>query len=115
MNSEYSIAYSEVLIILKHMNKELVSKIPQKLLDFFYKEADSNHTLSLDYSIPLKEQKLNKSTLPLLAMLLINYWCNTQEEKEELINKYFENEQKYQEQLREKYNPDFLFNKNNAQ
>ena len=115
MNSEYSIAYSEVLIILKHMNKELVSKIPQKLLDFFIKEADSNHTLSLDYAIPLKEQKLNKSTLPLLAMLLINYWCNTQEEKEELINKYFENEQKYQEQLREKYNPDFLFNKNNAQ
>ena len=52
MNSEYSIAYSEVLIILKHMNKELVSKIPQKLLDFFNKEADSNHTLSLDYSIP---------------------------------------------------------------
>ncbi len=115
MNSEYSIAYSEVLMILKHTNKELVSKIPPKLIDFFNKEADPNHTLSLDYSIPLKKQKLNKYTLPLLAMLLINYWCNTKEEKEELINKYFENEQKYQEQLREKYNPDFLFNKNNAQ
>ena len=74
-------------------------------------------TISLPSQLEGLGQKFisNKYTLPLLAMLLINYWCNTKEEKEELINKYFENEQKYQEQLREKYNPDFLFNKNNAQ
>ena len=46
-------------------------------------------------------------------MLNINYWCKDESEKKALIDKYSENERKYQEELRIKYNPDNLFKKNN--
>ena len=44
-------------------------------------------------------------------MLNLNYWCETEEEKQELIKHYTENERKYQEELRKKYNTDNIFQK----
>lgn len=41
-----------------------------------------------------------------------NYWC-PEEEKQDLQKKFYENEQKYQEELRQKYNPDNIFTKKN--
>ena len=44
-------------------------------------------------------------------MFHLNYWCNSQEEKEELKELFKENEIKYQAEVREKYNPDNIFKK----
>ena len=43
-------------------------------------------------------------------MLMLNYIANEQE-KNEINNILAENEKKYEEELREKYNPDNLFKK----
>ena len=59
----------------------------------------------------MNEQKLQKETIDILAMLTLNYWCNSEEEKAELTSMYSDNELKYQEELREKYNPDNIFKK----
>ncbi len=45
-------------------------------------------------------------------MLNLNYWCESEEHKKELISRYNDNEQKYQQELREKYNPDNIFKNN---
>ena len=111
MTNEYSIAYSEVLTILDKMNEDYKNKIPPRLIEYFRFHSDPNHKILIDTKIPLKQNNLNKYTLPLLAMLLINYWCSTKEEKDELVRLYFENEKKYQEELNQKYNPDLLFKK----
>lgn len=42
-------------------------------------------------------------------MLNLQYWCKDENEKERLKSVYAENERKYQDELREKYNPDNLF------
>ena len=42
-------------------------------------------------------------------MLNLQYWCKDENEKERLKSIYAENERKYQNELREKYNPDNLF------
>ena len=42
-------------------------------------------------------------------MLKLNYWCTNEKEKEGLLNLLNENEKKYQEELRKKYNPNNLF------
>lgn len=42
-------------------------------------------------------------------MLNLQYWCKAENEKERLKSVYAENERKYQDELREKYNPDNLF------
>lgn len=50
-----------------------------------------------------------EETLALIAMLNLQYWCKDENEKERLKSVYAENERKYQDELREKYNPDNLF------
>ena len=59
---------------------------------------------------------MERKTLAILAMLNLNYWCENQEEKQELLRAYSDNDKKREEELREKYNPDNIFkNKNKEQ
>ena len=44
-------------------------------------------------------------------MLNLNYWCENEIHKEELLRKYKENEIIYQEELRKKYDPNDIFRK----
>ena len=72
------------------------------------------YTPNINSKIPLDEQNLQKKTYSILAMLNLNYWCENENEKQELIAIYAENDRKKEEELREKYNPDNLFkNKTN--
>ena len=115
MRNEASEAYTEVLTILNHMETKYQDKVPKKLKDFFEKNSAKDYRFDIDFKTPLKDQELKNKTLVLLAMLNLNYWCSTEEEKQELIKHYSENEEIYQEKLREKYNPDNIFNNNNQQ
>lgn len=106
----YGKAYVEILEIINYMGKEYIKKIPSKLLDFF----EENKALDYEYKL----ESLNSSssflneTLIILALIEEKYWA-TDKEREILIQALNENERKYQECLREKYNPDNLFaNKN---
>lgn len=109
MKNETREAYSEIVTILNCMETKYQEKIPKKLIGFFERNSSKDYKFDIDLAIPLKEQKLKAKTLSLLAMLNLNYWCETEEEKQELIKHYSENEKKYQEELREKYNPDKIF------
>lgn len=102
-------AYVEVLEILKHMDKKYVAKIPRDLREFFERNASKEYEFYMDLSIPLDEHKLKENTINILAMLNLNYWCESEEHRQELLKKYHENDLKYQEELRNKYNTDNLF------
>ena len=115
MKSEEKIAYKQVITILDNMEPEYKEKIPKKLVKLFEENSAENYEFHLDLTRPLQEQELNSKTLALLAMLNLNYWCETEEEKQELIKHYTENERKYQEELRKKYNTDNIFQKNNRE
>ena len=106
-------AYVEVLEILKHMEVKYVEKVPKKLREFLKENSSKEYVFQLDKSKLLEEQKLKKVTLSLLAMINLNYWCENDEEKKTLLNKYYKNEEKYQDELRQKYNPDNIFKKKN--
>ncbi len=108
-------SYVEILEILKYMDKIHVDKIPKKLIEFFEENKSNNYNFKYDSAVELDKQNLNDNTLALLAMLNLNYWCESEEHKKELIDRYNDNEQKYQEELREKYNPDNIFKKNNQE
>ena len=111
MENNLSKAYSEVLEILSYMEQKYIDMIPKKLLDLFNAEKDKNYKININPKIPLTEQKLQRKTLALLAMLNLHYWCESEEEKQELLKLYAENDKKKEEELREKYNPDNLFKK----
>lgn len=94
MKNEQGESYTEVLTILNYMETEYQQKIPKKLIDFFKRNSAKDYKFDIDLAIPLKEQKLKDKTLSILAILNLNYWCENEVEKQELIKKYSENEKR---------------------
>ena len=109
MKKERRDAYVEVLEVLNNMESKYVKKIPSKLIEFFERNASREYIFHLDSKVPFEEQVLKDTTLNILAMINYNYWCEDEEHKRYLLNKYNENEIKYQEMLIEKYSRDNLF------
>lgn len=108
-------AYSEVDKILSFMEIRYVEKVPKKMREMFKNEKLQDYEPNIDKNIPLEEQQLERKTLAILAMLNLNYWCENEEEKEELIRAYSNNDKKRNEELREKYNPDNIFKNKNKE
>ena len=108
-------AYSEVDKILSFMEIRYVEKVPKKMREMFKNEKLQDYEPNIDKNIPLEEQQLERKTLAILAMLNLNYWCENEEEKEELIRAYSINDKNRNEELREKYNPDNIFKNKNKE
>ena len=106
-------AYSEVDEFLGLVTEEEKNQIPKKLRDFFREEKDINYHRNIDPNIPIKEQNLKEETLAIIALLMIQYWYKDESKKQKLLEVLDENERKYQEELREKYNPDNIFKNKN--
>lgn len=103
-------AYSEIDEFLDLITEEEKNQIPLKLREFFKREKDPNYHKGIDPNIPIKDQNLKSETIALIALLNLQYWCKDEEEKERLKQIYANNEKKYQEEIREKYSPDNIFN-----
>lgn len=114
MENELLKAYAEVDEILANMESIYVEKIPKKIRELFSNNRLEGYTPNINSNIPLDEQNLQKKTYSILAMLNLNYWCENENEKQELIAIYAENDRKKEEELREKYNPDNLFKNRTA-
>jgi len=108
-NIKYEIAISETLHYLKGIKQEDIDKIPNRLIEFLQENSSKEYVCKFDYTKPLNELELQEETKGLIGMICLNYWCETEEQKKFFENKLNENEKKYQEKLREKYNPDNIF------
>ena len=106
-------AYAEVDKILSFMEVKYVEKVPQKMREMFKNEKLQGYEPKIDKDLPLDQQNLQRKTLAILTLLNLNYWCENQEEKQELIKAYSENDRKREKEIREKYNPHNTFKKNN--
>lgn len=111
VNERYSIAISETLHYLKGINQEDINKIPNKFMIFLKENASNNYSCNFDYNKPLKELKLTNEAKGLIAMICLNYWCETEEQKIKFRHHLNANEQAYQEELKRKYNVDDIFKK----
>lgn len=109
--SEYREALVEVLEILKHTRKKDRDKIPKTLLLFFERNASPTYKFTFDENKELKDLNLKNETKGLLAMIYRSYWC-TPEERAEYDKLLIQNQKIYDDMLREKYNPDKIFENN---
>lgn len=103
------LAYAEIHKILSLLEDEYVKKIPEKVRNFFEEERIKDYEPDIKVDIPLTEQNLKRETMVLLAILNLNYWCDSEEEKQNFLNELAENE-KEKKELEIKYSPDNLFN-----
>ena len=92
MLKDNMLAYAEVDEILNLLEKEYRERVPEKIRNFFKEEKMP------DYNPKIEIGKL----------LNINYWCDSEEEKQMFIDEMAKNEEEKRE-LEEKYNPDNLF------
>ncbi len=111
VNERYGIAIAETLHYLKGINQNDINKIPNKFMNFLKNNAFQDYKCEFDYTRPLNELNLKNETRGLIAMICLNYWCETKEQRNLFIEHLNENEKQYQEELRKKYNMDDIFKK----
>ena len=98
-------AYSEVYAIINLMSWNLITKIPEKILENIENKRDKEQIIEIDN---IEEYQPSEQANKLLAVLYKNYFATDEEKsviqaKEKILYK------KEQEELLEKYNPDDLF------
>lgn len=101
--------YAELLEILSFTHTSLVQKIPQNLITIFQENASSVYQRHLNKNIPIEDQDISPETASLLTLISLNYWCETEQEKDELKAILAENENLEKKELMEKYNPNNIF------
>ena len=82
--------YTEVYEILKVLDKQLVMKIPQEILQTIVNHVDETYEVKIDWNLPLEEQSLHEDTFNVLGWLNLNFWVEG-EEKEYYQQKYLQN------------------------
>lgn len=108
------IAYAEVDYIIHHMNERYINKLPETLIIFFNELKDPEHEVHIDPYKPLQSQGLKKYTLEIIALLHLKYWCENEERKKQLYDLMLRNQQKLEEQMKEKFSIDNLFDNNSV-
>lgn len=101
-------SYSEVYEIINLMDIEYLDKIPDKVKELIKNERDKDFKTKIEIDIPLEKQGLQRDTLTILTILYLNYWCESEQEKKELIELFNE----VDKTNAEKYSYENLFNNN---
>ena len=110
ITKEYSMAYTEVIEILKYVPDEDVQKIPEEKVEFYKNNMDNEYNYKLDMTKEFEEQEMSDITKAILANIFRDYWATPyQKERIEAKEKY--DLEKLEEEKRDKYNPDNIFKK----
>lgn len=111
MKEEYREAFSEVEQILNLMPTNLSNKIPARFKNIISSEKSKTYTPRI--SEPFEECELKEETTIILAVIYRDFLCS-KEEREELLERDKNKLLEFEQELREKYNPDNIFkNKKN--
>ncbi len=112
VDNKYTVAYSEVLEILKHIPIEDYNKIPKNEIELIEAYADNNYTFNYDTSKTLEEQNVSDITKAIIILLFRDYWA-TEIQRNKIIAKQNYDRMKLEEKKKEKYNVDIFKNRNN--
>ena len=95
-------AYAEVDFIIHNMNEKYINMLPKKMITFFQEVKDPNYEVNIDLKKPLYEQSLKDYTFDLLNILNLNYWCEDEERKKEIISMLSDSkaEPKFEKQMK---------------
>ena len=107
-NIEYSNSLYQINEILRYMEPNLKARIPKKFISYFENNKSQEYNWTIDKSLSLEKQDVLPTTKEILAVLYKDFICDDVE-RVKLEKTLSDNEIKYQEELREKYNPDNIF------
>ncbi len=108
MKEIYMDAFSEVNAILNIMPSNLFNKIPLKFRQMISEYKNKSYNPRIEE--PVENFELKDETKIILSLIYRDFLCSN-EEKERLKARDAQKLQEEEEQLREKYNPDNIFDK----
>lgn len=97
---------SETLDVLKHLPDSIISKIPDKFLNYLKENSDKEYKTNINYSNENWIDILSEDTIQMLSIIYRDYIVDS-ETREKLI----EEENAIIEKEKEKYNIDKIFKK----
>ncbi len=109
MNLQTQEICSEVYSILNLLGESYIKKLPVSLYNLIQKEKKQDYNSQYDSKINLEQHNIRRESLAMIALFHLNYWCDSDEEKNKLKMLFRTNEEKYQAEIRERYNPDDIF------
>lgn len=107
----YQNAYKEVLEIIKFLPKKDYEKIPKEKIEYFENNQNEKHEFKFEVSKPLENQNISREANAIILNLFHDYFLDDKQ-KGRLKEMLYENERKYEESIREKYNPNNIFKQN---
>lgn len=100
IDDTYKNAFKEVYDILENTEEELISKIPNKFIEFIKDNMNVDYKTNIQKDVEIDKQQLLKETEAILSLIYRSYWVTDEEkmifekkDREELII----NEQKKKE------------------
>lgn len=95
MNVATQEMYSEVYSILNLLGNSYIAKLPKSLFKMIEEEKSSTYNPQYREDQSLNEQNIKRESLSMIALFHLNYWCNSDEEKEQLKQLFENNEEKH--------------------
>lgn len=108
INSTYAKSYTEVLTLLRCLNKKKYSKIPKEEIDFLQRNCDKEYKFTLKRNKKLTEQDISKEANAILIILFEKYFAS-KSQKQRLKTILIENYEKEEERKRSIYNEKEMF------
>ena len=111
-NVEYMNSLYQISEILKYITPTLKARIPKKIISYIESNKSKDYSWKIDKTLPLEKQELLPTTKELITVLYKDYMCDDISKLK--LNKVLnENQIKYENEVREKYNPDNIFKERN--
>lgn len=101
--------YTEVYSILELLGKQYINKIPKSLYNMIQSNVIDVNNLKYKSLKEINKNNIHKESLSMIALIHSNYWCESQEEKDNLESIFINNFVKNENEKREKFNPDNIF------
>ena len=108
VTKELSNAAVEINSLLDNVSEEVLNKIPKKFIEYLKDIESYDYYFEYDISKTIEEQNFSDEALKLIGLIYKDYLC-TENEREDYNNILNEYNFKLEEEKREKYNPDTIF------
>lgn len=93
MTKSLNIACSEINAILKYyLPAYYKNRLPKDMINAIENYSLKDYEVKIDKNKSLKEHNFIRDTYVMLASFRVNFWCNSEEEKAKLKNKFKEND-----------------------
>ena len=76
--------YSEVYSVLQMLGNKYIEKVPHGLMEIIETRRDITYNPKYINSEELENQGISRESLSMIALIHLNYWCDSEVEKSEL-------------------------------